>query len=172
MGGNVALDCATSAIKLGAKTSKIIYRRTENEMKTSIDEYNLAIENNVLFECLSLPVKFLGNDKIEEIECIKMKLGDVDESGRRSPVEIKDSNYNIKADIIVFAIGCMIEDNDIDLIEIDNRNKIINVNEKYQTSIPNIFTGGDCATKERTVTFASHMGIEAAKQIINYLKNN
>ena len=64
----MALDCATSAIKAHAKASKIIYRRTENEMKTSLDEFNLAIENNVDFEYLSLPVKFIGDNEIKQIE--------------------------------------------------------------------------------------------------------
>lgn len=170
MDGNVALDCATIAAKLGANTSKIIYRRTEEEMKTSIDEFNLAVENNVLFEYLSLPIKFIGNDKINQIECIKMELGEIDETGRRYPIGIENSNYLLKADIVVWAIGCFVDEKEIEKINIDKRNKLININEKYQTNISKIFTGGDCASKERTVAHASHMGIEAAKNIMNFLE--
>lgn len=168
--GNVALDCATSAVKVGAKTSKIIYRRTENEMKTSIDEFNLATKNNVDFEYLALPIKLIGDNEVKKIECIKMELGKEDETGRRYPVEIKGSNYFIDTDIVVWAIGSFIDETKIDNIQINDKSKLIKINENYQTNIDKVFTGGDCATKDRTVANASHMGIEAAKNIIKFLE--
>ena len=100
-----------------------------------------------------------------------MELGKEDETGRRYPVEIENSNYLIDTDIVVWAIGSYLDESKICNLNVDDKNKLIEINEKYQTSIDKVFTGGDCATKDRTVANASHMGIEAAKNIIIFLEN-
>lgn len=171
-GGNVAMDCARTAIKLGAREVKVIYRRTEKEMPVSPIEYKNAIDEGVEFEYLTLPVKILGEEKVEKIECVKMKLGEADESGRPKPILVENSNFEIDTDIVITCLGNKLNKDKITNkfgIEIDEQTGLIKINEKMQTNIKNIFTGGDSSNKNQRVAYALADGIKAGKEIDKYL---
>ena len=170
-GGNVAIDCAISAKKLGAKTSTLVYRRTENELLMEKSERELAEELNVEFNYLSLPVKFIGDKKVEQIECVKMCLGEVDNTGRRTPIVQNGTNYIIDADYVVVCVGSKIDSETVlKNSKIDYDDYTIKVNEYGQTNIPYIFAGGDtCLTSNKTVAMAAKTGVIAAMGIDKYL---
>jgi len=171
-GGNVAMDAARTALRLGAEESVIIYRRTESEMPARIEEIKHAKEERVKFQLLSQPVKILGNDCVQAIECIRMELGEPDESGRRRPVPVKGSNFVLDADLVVVAIGQgpnpLIPKCTPDLKT--NSDGTIHVDEgTCMTSKEGVFAGGDIATGEATVIQAMSAGKRAAKSIHEYI---
>ncbi|OGF58870.1 MAG: glutamate synthase (NADPH), homotetrameric [Candidatus Fischerbacteria bacterium RBG_13_37_8] len=106
-GGNVAMDCARTALRLGAAEVHIVYRRTKAEMPARMEEIHHAEEEGIIFDWLTLPIKYTGDERgwIKEMECIRMELGEPDASGRRKPVPIKDSNFISQVDVAVCAIG-------------------------------------------------------------------
>ena len=171
-GGNVAMDAARTALRLGAEESVILYRRTESEMPARIEEIKRAKEEGVKFQLLSQPVKILGGDCVEAIECIRMELGAPDESGRRRPVPVKGSNFVLGADLIVVAIGqgpnplipkCTpdLKTNSDGTIQVDERT--------CMTSKEGVFAGGDIATGEATVIQAMSAGKRAARSIHEHI---
>ncbi len=170
-GGNVAMDAARDAIRLPqVKEVTIVYRRSEKEMPACSEELEHAKEEGVVFKTLCNPVAFKGDDKLEEVECAIMELGEPDSSGRRRPVET-DQRITIKADTAVLALGFS---NDKAIAEI---NKIeadkwgcFKVDENGKTNIPNIYAGGDAVTGASTVVKAMDAGIKAAKAMIEDLK--
>ena len=172
-GGNTAMDSARTAIRLGANSVKLIYRRSEEEMPARREERRHAKEEGVEFITLTNPVNFFGDEKkaVKAVECVKMLLGESDESGRRRPYEIEGSNYTIDADMVILALG--LHPNPIlpSLTKGLNTNShghiVIDVN--YMTSISGIFAGGDIVGGD-TVISAMGMGKKAAKAIDNYLK--
>ena len=170
-GGNTAMDSARTAIRLGAEKVTIIYRRTKNEMPAWDVEIKEAEEENVQFEFLRNPVKFIGeNGMVKKVEIIKMKLGEPDDSGRRRPVPITGSEYKIDVDFVIEAIGLKpttsIFSNEIEL----NKNRTIKVNEKtLQTSTEYIFAGGDSTTGSSTIIEAAGQGKKAAFYIDKFL---
>jgi len=172
--GNVAMDCARTSLRLGAEKSYIIYRRSEKEMPARNEEIHHAEEEGVIFKLLTAPVKFIGDEKgmLKEVECLKMKLGEPDESGRRRPVPIEGSNFKIKIDTALVAIGQspnpLIPQTVKDL-EIERWGNI-KTDEHGRTSIPGIFAGGDIATGAATVILAMGAGKRAARTINEYLK--
>ena len=170
-GGNVAIDCAISAKKLGAKTSTLVYRRTENELLMEKSERELAKELNVEFNYLSLPVKFIGNKKVEKIECVKMCLGDVDSTGRRTPIVADCTNYIMEADYVIDCVGSKVDSEAmLKNSKLDYDDYTIKVNEDGQTNVPYIFAGGDtCLTSNKTVAMAAKTGVIAAMGIDKYL---
>ena len=173
--GNVAMDCARTSLRLGAKKSYIIYRRSEKEMPARNEEIHHAKEEGVIFKLLTNPVRFIGDDKglLKEVECIKMKLGEPDESGRRRPVPIEGSNFKINIDTALVAIG----QSPNPLIPKTVKNlKIgkwgnIETDDDGRTSIPGVFAGGDIATGAATVILAMGAGKRAARAIDKYLKS-
>ena len=173
--GNVAMDCARTSLRLGAEKSYIIYRRSDVEMPARDEEIEHAREEGVIFKLLTNPVKFIGDDKglLKEVECIKMKLGEPDDSGRRRPIPIPDSEETIKIDTALVAIG----QSPNPLIPQTVKNlKIgkwgnIETDEDGRTNIPNIFAGGDIATGAATVILAMGAGKRAARAIDKYLKS-
>jgi glutamate synthase (NADPH/NADH) small chain len=173
--GNVAMDCARTSLRLGAKKSYIIYRRSEKEMPARNEEIHHAKEEGVIFKLLTNPVRFIGDDKglLKEVECIKMKLGEPDESGRRRPVPIEGSNFKINIDTALVAIG----QSPNPLIPKTVKNlKIgkwgnIETDDNGRTSIPGVFAGGDIATGAATVILAMGAGKRAARAIDKYLKS-
>lgn len=170
-GGNVAIDCAISAKKLGAKTSTLVYRRTKNELLMEKSERELAEELNVQFNYLSLPIKFIGNKKVEKIECVKMCLGDVDSTGRRTPIVADGTNYILETDYVIVCVGSKIN-SEVMLAnsKLDYDDYTIKVNEYGQTNIPYIFAGGDISlTSNKTVAMAAKTGVIAAMGIDKYL---
>lgn len=171
-GGNTAMDAARSALRLGAKVT-VVYRRTEAEMPARRAEVHHAKEEGIEFLFLTNPVRYLGNEhgKLAGVECIKMELGEPDESGRRKPLPLPDSNFIIEADVVIEAIGT--ESNRFLLSQFPdlktNKYGYIVTNEYGQTSIPKVFAGGDIVTGSATVILAMGAGKKAAEGIVKFL---
>ncbi len=165
-GGNVAMDVTRTLIRLNKKPT-IVYRRSIEEAPCRKNELEDAKKEGVNLSFLTNPVELIGKEKLEAIKLIKMKLGKPDESGRRSPVEIKHSEYILPADCFILAIGSNLEKEYVEGIELEHN--LVKVNN-YQTSNPKVFAGGDIVTGSNTVVHAIKAGIEASKVIDNYLK--
>lgn len=170
-GGNVAMDCARTIKRLGAKEVKVIYRRARQQMPAEDKEVKEAIEEGIEFLFQNNIVKIIGEEKVEKLELIKTKLVEKEEDTRLVPVNIEASNYEIEIDYVIMALGSGVEPyvKKLDL----NTNKWGNliVNEKYQTSNPKIYACGDLAGMKGTVAWAAFSGREAAKNIVENLKN-
>jgi len=174
-GGNVAMDSARTALRLGAKEVRIIYRRTRKEAPARREEIHHAEEEGVVFKFLTLPVRYRGDEKgwITGMECLKMKLGEPDESGRRRPIPIEGSEFSIECDLVVVAIG-----NDpnpllpraVPGLKMGRKGTIEIDPATGQTSMKGIFAGGDIATGAATVIEAMGAGKAAARGINIYLK--
>jgi glutamate synthase (NADPH/NADH) small chain len=172
--GNVSFDCARSALRLGAEEVSIIYRRTRAEMPAREEEIENAIEEGIKFELLVSPKEILADSEggIRGVLCIKNKLGEPDSSGRRRPVPIEGSEFIIDVDTVIVAIGTGVNPLLISTIKgLDVTKKgYIKVNESYQTSIPDIFAGGDIVSGSATVISAMQQAKCAAKAIKEYLQ--
>jgi glutamate synthase (NADPH/NADH) small chain len=171
-GGNVAMDAARTALRLGAEVT-VVYRRTEKEMPARVEEVHHAREEGIAFQMLTNPVAILGNDKgwVTGMRCIRMELGEPDDSGRRRPVEIPGSGFDIPCDVAIIALGT--SSNPLIArttpgLEINRHNGIV-ADEKGVTSRPGVFAGGDVVTGAATVILAMGAGREAAKSILEYL---
>lgn len=169
-GGNVAMDAARSALRLGAKSVNILYRRSFDEMPARKEEIQHAKEEGINFNILTNPVKIIGdeNNKVSEIECVKMELGQPDSSGRRSPIEIKNSNYKMKVDSVIIAIGNSpnpLITSTTDGLDVNNRGGIIINEDTMETSKKNVYAGGDAVTGAATVILAMGAGRRGAKAI-------
>jgi len=172
--GNVAMDCARTSLRLGAEKSYIIYRRSEKEMPARNEEIHHAEEEGVIFKLLTNPVKFTGDEKgiLKEVECLKMELGEPDESGRRRPIPIEGSNFKIKIDTALVAIGQSpnpLIPTTVKGLKIGKWGNV-ETDEEGRTNIPGIFAGGDIATGAATVILAMGAGKKAARAIDQYLK--
>lgn len=173
--GNVAMDAARTAKRLGAEHVYIVYRRGEDEMPARKEEIHHAKEEGIELRLLNNPVRILGDDKgwVNGLECVKMELGEPDASGRRSPVEVKGSEYVLDVDMVVMAIGQgpnpLIKQTTPEL-EVNKRGNIV-ANEVGATSIPGVFAGGDIVTGAATVISAMGAGKRAAQAIGEYLNN-
>ena len=173
--GNVAMDAARTAKRLGAEHVYIVYRRGEDEMPARKEEIHHAKEEGIELRLLNNPVRILGDDKgwVNGLECVKMELGEPDASGRRSPVEVKGSEYVLDVDMVVMAIGQgpnpLIKQTTPEL-EVNKRGNIV-ANEVGATSIPGVFAGGDIVTGAATVISAMGAGKRAAQAIDEYLNN-
>lgn len=161
-GGNVAIDCARCARRMGIEQVQIIYRREKEQMPARIVEINHAIEDGVEFNFLTNPVKFKDENTLI---CSKMTLGEKDESGRAMATEIKGSDFEINADIFIIAIGSTPK-----IIPGINFKKYIIVDENFKTNIDNVFSGGDTVTGPETVVLAMQTGITCAYNIDKYIK--
>ncbi len=172
-GGNVAFDCARVAIRLG-KDTQLVYRRTENEMPARKEEIENARAESLKFRLLTQPISILGdkNGSVCGLECIKMQLGQPDDSGRRRPVPIKDSNFVLDIDTVIVAIGQrpnpLISKVTPQLKT--NPNGTIWVDDNLMTSLPGVFAGGDIITGADTVISAMGAGKKAATQIDKFIK--
>jgi len=173
--GNVAMDCARTSLRLGAEKSLIIYRRSEQEMPARSEEIHHAREEGVEFVLLTNPVKFFGDDTghLTGVECVKMKLGEPDDSGRRRPIPVEGSNYRIDIDTALIAIGQspnpLVPQSLPDLET--QRWGNIKTDEDGRTNIAGVFAGGDIATGAATVILAMGAGKKAARAIDAYLKS-
>lgn len=171
-GGNTALDSARVALRLGANVS-LIYRRSREEMPGRGDEIHHAEEEGVKFRFLTAPVEIIGKDGwVSGIRCIEMKLGEPDSSGRRRPVPIKGSEFEIKTDEIIVAIGTKanpLVPKSTDDLELNERGYIVTDTETGATNIPGVFAGGDIVTGSATVITAMGAGKRAATSIDKYL---
>lgn len=172
-GGNVAMDAARTAMRLGAEHVYIVYRRGEDELPARKEEVGHAKEEGIEFYLLNNPVRVVGDDKgwVTGLECVKMELGEADASGRRSPVAVKDSNHVLEVDEVVMAIGQgpnpLISQTTPDLA-VNKRGNIV-ADEKGATSIPGVYAGGDIVTGAATVISAMGAGKKAAAAIDEYL---
>ena len=173
-GGNVAMDAARTALRLGAQESIIIYRRAREQMPAREEEIHHAEEEGVIFKYLTNPVKFIGNERREVVamECIEMELGEPDESGRRRPMPVEGSEFLVDVDTVVIAIGNYpnpLIPNTTPGLEV-TRWGTIKVDETTgATSIKGVYAGGDVVTGAATVISAMGAGKRAAKAIHNYL---
>ena len=170
-GGNVAMDCARTIKRMGAKEVVVIYRRSEAEMPAESKEISDAKKEGVEFLFLNNIVKILGTNKVEKIECIKTELVQKEGETRKSPVNIENSNYILNMDYVVMAVGGEV---DKDLIEKCNisttTKKYVQVNENNQTSDEKVFAGGDVVGQNSTVAWAASDGKNVASKIIKFLE--
>ena len=170
----LAMDSARCAARLGAEKVYIIYRRTEKEMPARIDEIRRAGEEGIEFQLLTHPLKFFGDENgwVKEMELMKNKLGAPDSSGRRKPVPVKGSEFRMKVDTVICAIGqgpnplmpaAMPE------LKLNNSGNIV-TDKDGMTSIEGVFAGGDIVTGAATVISAMGAGKKCARAIDKYLK--
>ncbi len=173
-GGNVAMDAARTALRLGAKTVSIVYRRSMEELPARREEVEHALEEGIAFELLRAPVEIIGrNNFVSGLKVRKCKLGEPDEHGRRKPVEIENSEYVIDADCVIIAIGTSpnpLIRNTTPQISFSERGCII-VDEYGKTSENGVYAGGDAVTGAATVILAMGAGKTAAKAINKFLSN-
>lgn len=174
-GGNVAMDAARCAKRLGAETVYVIYRRSMEELPARAEEVENAVEEQIEFKTLMNPTRIIGdeNGNVTGIECVNMELGEPDDSGRRRPVEISGSEHVVDVDSVIIAIGTspnpLIKSTTAGL-DVDKRGCII-ADENGRTSREGVFAGGDTVTGAATVIKAMGAGKAAAKSIDEYIKS-
>jgi glutamate synthase (NADPH/NADH) small chain len=173
-GGNTALDAIRTALRLGAKTARMLYRRSEAEMPGRAEEIHHAKDEGVEIQTLTHPVEFLGDEKgwLRGARCIRMALGEPDDSGRRRPVPIEGSDFEIPLDVAIVAVGTgpnpLVQSTTPDLAT--NRKGYIAADpETLRTSKQGVFAGGDIVTGAATVILAMGAGRKAARSIHEYL---
>ena len=168
-GGNVAMDTARTVARLGAKKVFVIYRRAEEQMPAERKEIEDAKKEGIEFLFQNNIVKILGETKVQEIECIKTKLVQKEGETRLSPVNIEGSNYKMRMDYVVMAVGSKPEEKDIEEFE-KNKWGYVNTDEEKKTSIKNVYAIGDIAGNKQTVAWAARSGRDVALEIIEKLK--
>lgn len=174
-GGNVAMDGARTALRLGAEHVSIVYRRSEKELPARLEEVHHAKEEGINFQLLTAPTAVLGNKEgwVTGLQCVRMELGEPDASGRRRPIEVKDSEFVLDVDTVIIAIGQgpnpLVQSTTKGLET--NRKGNINADEETgATSKPGVFAGGDIVTGAATVILAMGAGKKAAVAIDQYLQ--
>ena len=173
-GGNVAMDAARTALRLGAETT-IVYRRTEKELPARAEEVHHAKEEGIQFAMLTNPVEVLGDENgwVRAVRCIRMELGEPDESGRRSPVEVPGSEFEIETDTVIMSLGTspnpLIAKTTAGL-ETTRRGCLV-ADENGATTRPGVFAGGDAVTGAATVILAMGAGRKAAAAIDAYIQS-
>ncbi|MFC2136085.1 NADPH-dependent glutamate synthase [Bacteroidota bacterium] len=173
-GGNVAMDCARTAARLGAENVYIIYRRSKTELPARYEEVENAEEEEIIFKLLTLPIRLIGDENgwLKEIECLRMELGEPDDSGRRRPVKIKGSEFILPMDACIVAIGNspnpIIPDTTPDL-EVSQKGTIVAGDNTGKTSIERVWAGGDIVTGAATVILAMGAGRKAARSMHEFL---
>ena len=175
-GGNVAMDAARSALRLGAEQVFIVYRRSLEELPARREEVEHAMEEGVEFQLLTNPVEILGDESgfVSGIKCVRMELGEPDASGRRSPVEIPNSDFTLECDAVIMSIGTSpnpLIKSTTQGLEINRRGGIVVAEESGKTSLEGVYAGGDAVTGAATVILAMGAGKTAAKAIDEYLQS-
>jgi glutamate synthase (NADPH/NADH) small chain len=174
-GGNTAMDAVRSACRLGARTSYLIYRRSENEMPARAEEVRHARDEGIQFLCLTNPVAFLGDEQgwLRAARCVKMELGEPDESGRRSAVPVPGSEFEVPIGMAVIALGTsanpLVQSTTPDL-QTNPRGYIAADPETLRTSKRGVFAAGDIVTGAATVILAMAAGRKAARSIDDFLR--
>lgn len=176
-GGNVAMDSARTAVRLGAEKVYIVYRRSRQEMPARIEEIHHAEEEGVSLNLLQNPITIIGDEKgwVREIICIRMELGEPDASGRRRPVPVKGSEFSIPVDTVIMAIGQgpnPLIPQTTPTLKVGKWGNIVADPETGATSIPGVFAGGDIVTGGATVILAMGAARKSAKALDNFLKNS
>jgi glutamate synthase (NADPH/NADH) small chain len=174
-GGNVAMDCARSSMRLGAEVC-LLYRRSREELPARHEEIENAEEEGLICKFLAAPLRFNGDEKgwVKSMECQAMELGPPDDSGRRRPIPIKGSEFTMETDTVIIAIGQTpnpIIQRTTEGLEANPKRGTIIVDENGKTSLEGVYAGGDVATGAATVISAMGMGKNAAKAIHEYLMN-
>lgn len=173
-GGNAAIDAARTCVRLGCSSVNVLYRRTRSEMPAHFEEIVQAAEEGVHFHQLTIPTAVVGtNGMVKAIECIMAGLGEPDESGRRRPVPLPDSEYDIPVDAVISAIGQRPHVSDLPglgKLELSRGQTIKATPYSQQTNIPDVFAGGDAVTGPATVVEAIGAGKRAAKAIHSFLR--
>ena len=173
-GGNVAMDAVRTAKRLGAEAT-IVYRRSEAELPARVEEVHHAKEEGIEFRMLTNPTHVIGDEKgwVKGINCLKMELGEPDASGRRSPIEVAGSDFEIECDVVIMALGT--SPNPLIAATTENletsRRGCIVADEAGRTTRPGVFAGGDAVTGAATVILAMGAGRKAAAAIDEYLQN-
>lgn len=172
-GGNVAMDAARTALRLGAEVH-IVYRRSEEELPARKEEVEHAKQEGIIFDLLCNPVEILENEDgwVRGCKCIRMELGEPDESGRRSPVEVPGSEFEIECDAVIMSLGTSpnpLISSTTEGLDVNKRRCIIADEENGKTSKDGVFAGGDAVTGAATVILAMGAGKAAAKGIDEYL---
>ncbi|MEJ2437191.1 MAG: FAD-dependent oxidoreductase [Sulfurovaceae bacterium] len=171
--GNVAMDAARTALRLGAKSVKIVYRRTKEESPSRQIELHHAGEEGVEFEFLTSPLEFVGTDgKLSGIRCERMELGEPDESGRRRPIPVKDSSFVLDCDLAIIAIGTQANPlltNVTKGLELNQWANIKADEKSGKTTKEKVWAGGDITLGQATVILAMGTGRDAANSIDAYL---
>ena len=174
-GGNVAMDAARCALRLGAEEVSIVYRRSLEELPARREEVEHAMEEGIQFRLLNNPVEIVGDENgfVSGMKCVRMELGEPDASGRRSPVEIPDSEFLLDCDCVIMSIGTspnpLIKSTTKGL-EVNRRGGIVVEEATGKTSLDGVYAGGDAVTGAATVILAMGAGKTAAKAIDEYLK--
>ena len=173
-GGNVAIDSARAALRLGAKDVYVIYRRSKDEMPAKTEEIEHAREEGVKFMFLTNPKRILCGEKgcVGKLECIKMQLGEPDESGRRRPIPVQESEFMVDVDTVIVAIGQTIDPSFAEgsPLKVQAGKPLSADPDTLATDVPGIFAGGDVVTGPESVVEAMAAGRKAAIQIGHYLK--
>jgi glutamate synthase (NADPH/NADH) small chain len=175
-GGNVAMDAARSAKRLGAETVYLIYRRSEAEMPARLEEVHHAKEEGIVFKTLTNPTRVIGDENglVHALECVEMDLGEPDDSGRRRPVTRQGSEFQIAVDSVIIAIGTspnpLIRDTTPRLQT--NRWGLILTDDRMQTSMDGVYAGGDVVTGAATVISAMGAGKTAAEAILTHIRQS
>lgn len=173
-GGNVAMDAARTALRLGAEVT-VVYRRTEKELPARVEEVHHAKEEGIKFMMLTNPVAVVGDERgwVKGLTCIKMELGEADASGRRSPIKIADSEFEVETDVVIMSLGTspnpLISSTTPGLES--NKWGCLVATEQGATTREGVFAGGDAVTGAATVILAMGAGREAAKAINEYIKS-
>ncbi|MHA1731496.1 MAG: NADPH-dependent glutamate synthase [Promethearchaeota archaeon] len=169
-GGNVAMDSARTALRLGAASVTVVYRRSSEELPARRAEVHHAMQEGIEFQFLSSPVEFVGDDRgwVREMRCIRMELGEPDASGRRRPIPVQGSEFGVETDLAVIAIGTsanpLLPNTLGPELKLNHRG-YIETDEWGRTSIPRVYAGGDIVTGSATVISAMGAGRRAAKAI-------
>ena len=174
-GGNVAMDAARCAKRLGAENVYIVYRRSENELPARLEEVHHAKEEGIIFKLLNNPVKIIGDENgfVKGIECVEMELGEPDSSGRRRPIEKQDSNFVLDVDCVIMSIGTSpnpLIKSTTEGLETNKYGCII-ADDHMKTNIDGIYAGGDAVSGAATVINAMGAGKVAADAIDQYIQN-
>ena len=174
-GGNVAMDAARTALRLGAETH-IVYRRSEEELPARVEEVHHAKEEGIIFDLLTNPTEIIADESgwVTGMKCIKMELGEPDESGRRRPVEVKDSEFVMELDTVIMSLGTSpnpLISSTTEGLEVNKWKCIVADEETGCTSKEGVYAGGDAVTGAATVILAMGAGKAAAKGIDEYLSN-
>ena len=174
-GGNVAMDAARTALRLGAEVH-VVYRRSEEELPARVEEVHHAKEEGIIFDLLTNPIEILTNEDgwVCGMKVIKMELGEPDESGRRRPVEVAGSEFVIDVDTVIMSLGTSpnpLISSTTEGLDVNKRNCIVADEEFGKTSKEGVFAGGDAVTGAATVILAMGAGKAAAKGIDEYLKS-